>query len=397
MLLCRTINRLLGSVPTFVTGGGAGSGGTVTLNALTLATPTISEAAVSGTVVSTISGKTTGSTLSLTDDAGGRFALNGSNQIITGLVGFDYEAATGHNIILRETLAGATNTPRDTMIAITVTDVDDTAPVLTSPAGAATGGTTANISVVSDEANGTLYWAILPAASAAPSAAAFLAGTTGGVATGSTASPNASSNGFSPTGLTSETAYKAHFFQRDAAGNNSNVASSASFTTADVTAPTLSSPTDAANGTTGGTLSVSTNEGNGTLYWYVSTSATPPSAADLKAGTGAVAAGSQAVSATGVQNASATGLTASTAYYAHFLHRDAANNDSSIVSGDGFTTDAASSFAVTGTLGDGQWDVAYSDSLTISGGTPPYAISGLPYGLSSDLPASPATISGTPL
>ncbi len=109
----------------------------------------------------------------------------------------------------------------------------------------------------------------------------------------------------------------------------------------DVTAPVLTSPTDAANGSTGATLSVTTDEGNGTLYWFVSTSATPPSATNLKTGTGATASGTQAVSGTGVQNVSATGLTASTAYYAHFLHRDAAGNDSAIVSGNGFTTDAA--------------------------------------------------------
>lgn len=109
----------------------------------------------------------------------------------------------------------------------------------------------------------------------------------------------------------------------------------------DTTAPTLSSAADSANGSTGASISVSTNEGNGTLYWYISTSSSPPSAANLKSGSGAVVAGNQAVSGTGTQNASPTGLTASTAYYAHFLHRDAAGNDSSIASGDGFTTSSS--------------------------------------------------------
>ncbi len=119
-------------------------------------------------------------------------------------------------------------------------------------------------------------------------------------------------------------------------------------TTADVTAPTLSSPTDAANGSTAATGSVSTNEGNGTLYWVVSTSGTAPSAAQVKAGqmhTGAAAAdsGSQSVSGTGVQTLSPapSGLTASTAYTIHFMHEDAAANQSSVASGDGFTTGAA--------------------------------------------------------
>ena len=109
----------------------------------------------------------------------------------------------------------------------------------------------------------------------------------------------------------------------------------------DTTAPVLSSPSDNANGSTGASLSITTDEANGTLYWYVSTSATPPSASNLKSGTGAVVSGSQAVSASGVQNSSPSGLTASSAYYAHWLHRDAAGNDSAIASGDGFTTAAA--------------------------------------------------------
>lgn len=109
----------------------------------------------------------------------------------------------------------------------------------------------------------------------------------------------------------------------------------------DTTAPTLSSPTAAKNGQTAMTGSVSTNEANGTLYRYISTSATPPSAANLKAGTGAVASGSQAVSSTGAQNVTASGLTADTAYYTYFLHRDAAGNDSAIAAAAAFTTDAA--------------------------------------------------------
>jgi hypothetical protein len=112
----------------------------------------------------------------------------------------------------------------------------------------------------------------------------------------------------------------------------------------DVTAPSLSSPTDTVTGSTTADLSVSTNEANGTLYWVLSTASNAPSAAQVKAGqmhTGAAAAksGSQAVSATGVQAASATALTPDTQYFAHFMHEDAAGNQSSVASGDGFTTD----------------------------------------------------------
>jgi len=122
----------------------------------------------------------------------------------------------------------------------------------------------------------------------------------------------------------------------------------------DIVAPTLSSPVDTANGTTAATGSVSTNEGNGTLYWVVSTSGTAPSAAQVKAGqmhtgSAAAASGSQAVSGTGVQTLSPapSGLTASTAYTIHFMHEDAAANQSAVSSGNGFTTDAAIVYATT--------------------------------------------------
>ena len=111
----------------------------------------------------------------------------------------------------------------------------------------------------------------------------------------------------------------------------------------DVTAPVLTNPLDAKNGTAAMTGSVDTDEANGTLYWFISTSATPPSTANLKAAIGAVAAGSQAVSATGTQAISDSGLSAATAYFTHFLHTDAAGNDSAIVTASGFTTDSATS------------------------------------------------------
>lgn len=111
----------------------------------------------------------------------------------------------------------------------------------------------------------------------------------------------------------------------------------------DTTAPVLTSPTGTETSDTTATIGATTDEGNGTIYGYVSTSATPPSGTDLKAGTGAVWAGSAAVSGTGAQTLNATGLTASTGYYGHLIHTDAAANDSNIVTSVQFTTDAAAS------------------------------------------------------
>ena len=112
----------------------------------------------------------------------------------------------------------------------------------------------------------------------------------------------------------------------------------------DTTAPTLTSPSVTAVGTTTGTGNVTTNEGNGTLYSIVSTSATAPSAAQIQAGqnhTGASAvwSGNQSVTTTGAKTFSITGLATGTGYYAHFQHKDAANNNSSVVTSTQFTTD----------------------------------------------------------
>lgn len=213
----------------------------------------------------------------------------------------------------------------------TKTSADTTAPVLTSPTGTSTGSTTASGTVTTDEANGTLYR--LASTNATETAATIKAAalTQTVSATGSQA--------VTFTGLSASTAYYAHYVHRDAAGNDSAASSSASFTTSagsDTTAPTLSSPTGTATGSTTATGTVSTNEANGTLYSYASINATE-TASTVKA-----SGSTQAVSATGSKSASFTGLTAATAYYAHYVHRDAAGNDSTVSTSASFTTSAAS-------------------------------------------------------
>lgn len=125
----------------------------------------------------------------------------------------------------------------------------------------------------------------------------------------------------------------------------------------DSTAPTLSSPTAAKDGSTGATsLGVTTNEGNGTLYWGIYPTASTPSAADVVAGTGATVNGSQAVSTTGAQAVSdQTGLTASTAYKAHYVHDDAASNRSSVATSAEFTTDSATPTVELATFDSSTW------------------------------------------
>lgn len=118
----------------------------------------------------------------------------------------------------------------------------------------------------------------------------------------------------------------------------------------DATAPILTSATSLKTGKVTATGSVITDEDNGELYWYTSQSATPPSTIDHKAGTGSDAFGSQTVTAIGTENISVSGLSASTLYYHHYYHEDAVLNASNQITSPSFTTDAAATLALSGTV-----------------------------------------------
>ena len=91
------------------------------LIALTLDADEIVSGSDADTLVGSVVGATSGSTLSLTDDAGGRFVLDGLD-IVAGATPTDYDTATSHNITIRETLADSSNSPRDSVIGIDVLD-----------------------------------------------------------------------------------------------------------------------------------------------------------------------------------------------------------------------------------------------------------------------------------
>lgn len=239
-------------------------------------------------------------------------------------------------------------------ITVTLYDQNDvTAPTLSSPTGTKTGTTTATGTVSTNEADGTLYYY---ASTNATETAATV------VASGSSQSVTTTGvQNVSFSGLSTGTTYYAHYVQDDSDLNRSARVSSSSFTTdtPDTTAPTLTSPTGTKTGQTTASGTVSTNEANGTLYRLASTNATETAATVI------AAALSQAVSATGVQNVSFTGLTAATTYYAHYVHRDAASNDSSVASSASFTTDAAPDETAP-TLSD---PTAYASGPTTASGT----------------------------
>jgi hypothetical protein len=333
---------------------------------------TLAESASSGAVAGALTGVTSGSTLSLVDDAGGRVALSGSN-IVRGATALDYETATSHSFTVRETHADGSNSPRDTVFSLTVTDVADGAPVNTvAPVISGTPQIGQTITLTND---GTWdvartftgrYWFSSPNAIVGES--------------------ETSETQLDPSSLTSydaDATLEGQYIACLVVGCNafgcnaawSNVLGPI-IDAADVTPPTLSLPTGASSGMSTADIGVTTNEGNGILYWVVTTSATTPSAAQIKAGQDHASAaapdsGSQAVGSTGVKTDSASGLTASTNYYAHFMHEDASTNQSNRVSSTVFTTSAVGSLsapvltATTTTENPPAWESAHDGDIEI--------------------------------
>lgn len=91
------------------------------LTGITLTGQTIAENSAAGTAVGVLASTPTGATFTLTDNAGGRFALSG-NQVVAGATPTDYETATSHEIKVKGTL-GADELEQT--FVITVTDVDE--------------------------------------------------------------------------------------------------------------------------------------------------------------------------------------------------------------------------------------------------------------------------------
>lgn len=225
---------------------------------------------------------------------------------------------------------GAAAAFRETPIAI---------PVLSLPTQDSVTDTTATVGVTTNEANGDLY-AVVSALQ--PSAAQIKLGqnSTGVAAPSANKVVTSTDEAITVAGLTASTTYTVWMLQSNTAGDSNFV--STSVTTA---APSLTSPTATATSTTTLSGSVSVAATSGTLYWYVDADATPPTAAALKAGTGAVAFGSQAVTVTGTQTiASMAGLTEGATYYVHYLYNDGVS-DSNLV-----TTAAVTTFTKSATV-----------------------------------------------
>ncbi len=144
---------------------------------------------------------------------------------------------------------------------------DTTDPILTSAVGTATGATTANGSVTTDEAGPA--WAVLTTSSTTPGAAQIKAGQdhTGAFAAASdtaTLVVGANADVFAFSGLTGSTAYRLHVVQDDTATPTANtsapITSASSFTT--------DAPSDTTNPTMNGSITVGTKTANSISISY---------------------------------------------------------------------------------------------------------------------------------
>jgi hypothetical protein len=221
-------------------------------------------------------------------------------------------------------------------------------PTLSSPSVTVLNETSADASVVTNAGSGVLYW-IASTSATQPTTTQIKAGQMHtGAAAAADGSQAVSSGGVQEVfggviGLTEGVTYYMHFYQETDGLIGTNMVTSSAFVPADVTGPVLSSAEGTQTGATTANLTVNTDTGAGNLFWVVTGSATTPSAAQILAGqdhTGAAAVnGSRSVTAAGPQAFGITGLSGGTTYWAHFLHRDVAlNNSNTITSSASFTT-----------------------------------------------------------
>jgi hypothetical protein len=259
---------------------------------------------------------------------------------------------------------------------------DVIAPILSGATVDSITTTTASGKVTTDHNQGTMAYVVTQSPSA-PTATQVMAGQNhlGATAlfTESRAVTVVGEQTFNLTGLTAGTSdYYIYFAHRDVGNNLSNVAGYGAWATnaeagagdgmllessdfllledgdnlllegasesgADITAPILTLQDVDNIGFTTVDAIATTNEANGTLYLVMTTSATDPSVAQIKAGqdhTGAAAVydDSRAISSIGQKTFNVTGLSSLTTYYAYWMHEDAAGNDSAIVSVDAWQT-----------------------------------------------------------
>ena len=229
--------------------------------------------------------------------------------------------------------------------------VDQVAPVLSSPLGTPTGNTTATGTVTTDEGNGTLYWEVT--ASATPPAIGPVA-----TITSKQDLPSEYGETTDPLGVSFSTT-------TDGSGSGATLTCTARTFDAGMQLYRVDQFTLNAGGTgyqVGDSLVMQLNFPPFGDYPSCTVATTSPNATFISDATSA--GNTQTVSATGSQIVSVTGLSAATSYYIHFLHVDAASNESNVSTSAQFTTASSTAPTLLGGVGS-PFIPVFSDSGSV--------------------------------
>lgn len=251
--------------------------------------------------------------------------------------------------------------------------VDTTAPTLSNAAGAAIDDTSASLAVDSnDGAAANTVYAVLTQSATPPTNDQVIAGEdeNGDPADYDDSQAGDGSSGTqnfaNATGLTAETDYFDYYVEVDAAGNKSNVAAGVGFTTdASSSAWTLSAQDATQLLDTTGRGRFTTDGNDGTAFYVATTSATPPTGAQIEAGqdnssAAAAYASSLVISVAGAKIVPIGTLTANTAYTFHVVHKNAGGVYSNVVSSSPFTTYKANLISNPLALNGANWHTEHS-------------------------------------
>ncbi len=419
-----------------------------TLAPLALSNYNVTEATPEGVEVAAINGKTAGSVLSLLNNDGNRFTLVG-NTITTGATAIDFEAGGTRSITIRETLTGAVNTPRDTVITLTVNNVFEAAALsaLSLSSTTAQVGTVKNILIVGTTAGSTLTGSV-PAGMTLSSAGRTISGTptTAGTYNFTLTETLADSpNSPKVTSLTITVAAAPVLAALSLSASTVSENAVAGMTVGNIVGITAGSTVTLLNhdnnrfaisGTTlvVGTTNISYEDSPtrsitvretlagaantprdtvltinvtnvfeaatlGTLT-LSPTTATAGAAATINivgATAGSTITGSVPTGMT--LNSSARTITGTPSAGSYDITLTETLTDSpnspkaNIVT---LTVTASGAMTVSGTPSNAFWDSFYTQTLTVSGGTAPYTVSGLPPGLTATESGGVITITGTP-
>lgn len=230
---------------------------------------------------------------------------------------------------------GGAPTPTTGLHVFSIYAEDDTVPaaaVLSSPTVGTPGATSVAVGFTTDRlSDGTAHFLRRVGGSAASAATIASTGESQAV---TAANPQARTM----TGFTASGANNYVDMVQAGAGGNSNVVTVGPFTMADLPGPSLTAPTKSTPTATSAVIGFTTDTGNGTARAVLTASATPPTAAQVKAGldhadnaVGVVVPAALTITSAGIKAFGSAAVTQGKTYYGYIVHTNAAGTDSAVL------------------------------------------------------------------